>query len=74
MTKYRRQYLALILTFFLGLRQGKIMLWQAGSAQPRQIFPYRAETLPPAIRSALEAGIAFETPEEAMETAENYFS
>ena len=74
MRKYRLQYLTLILTFFLGLRQGKIILWQAGSPQPRQIFPYRAETLPPAIRSALEAGIAFESPEDALETAENYFS
>lgn len=74
MKKYRRQYLALLLTFFLGLREGKITLWQAGSDHLRQVFPYRAETLPPAVRSALEAGIPFETPEDALETAENFLS
>ena len=74
MKKYRRQYLALLLTFFLGLREGKIALWQAGSDHLRQVFPYRAETLPPAVRSALEAGIPFENPEEALETAENFLS
>ena len=74
MKKYRRQYLALLFTFFLGLQEGKIILWHAGSQSPCRVFPYRAETLPPAVRSALEEGIPFENPEEAMETAENFLS
>ena len=74
MKKYRLQYLALLFTFFLGLREGKIILWQSGSLQPRQVFPYRVETLPPAVRSALEDGIPFASPEEAMETVENFLS
>ena len=74
MMKCRRQYLALILTFFLGLREGKIVLWHTGSDLSREVFPYRAETLPPAVRSALEEGIAFESIEKALETAENFLS
>ena len=74
MKKSRLQYLALILTFFLGLRQGKIVLWQSGSADSRQVFPYRAETLPPSVRRALEEGIPFDSAADAMETAENFFS
>ena len=74
MKKYRLQYLALLFTFFLGLQEGKITLWHTGSQGPCRVFPYRAETLPPAVRSALEDGIPFASPEEAMETAENFLS
>ena len=74
MKKYRLQYLALLFTFFLGLREGKILLWQAGCDEPARVFPYRAETLPPSVRSALEEGMTFATSEEALETAENFLS
>ena len=74
MNRYRRKYLALILTFFLGLREGNIVLWQAGCDEETRVFPYRAETLPPAVRAALENGMVFETSEEAMETVENFLS
>ena len=74
MKKYRLQYLALLFTFFLGLQEGKIILWHAGSQSPCRVFPYRAETLPPSVRSALEEGIPFDNAAEALETAENFFS
>ena len=74
MKNCRRIHLALILTFFLGLREGNIALWPSGCDEPARVFPYRAETLPPAVRSALENGMAFATPEEALETAENILS
>ena len=74
MKRCRRKYLALILTFFLGLREGKILLWQAGCDEPARVFPYRAETLPPSVRTALENGMVFNSSEEAMETAENFLS
>ena len=74
MRRCRQKYLALILTFFLGMREGNIALWQSGCAEPAQVFPYRAETLPPTVRAALENGIFFTTSEEAMETAENFLS
>ena len=74
MRRCRRKYLALILTFFLGLREGNIVLWQAGCDEETRVFPYRAETLPPAAQAALENGMAFDTPEAALETAENFLS
>ena len=74
MKKFHLQYLALILTFFLGLREGNIALWPSGCDEPPQVFPYRAETLPPAVRSALEKGMIFSTSEEALETVENILS
>ena len=74
MKRFHRKYLALIFTFFLGLREGKILLWQAGCDEPARVFPYRAETLPPSVRSALEEGMTFATSEEALETAENFLS
>ena len=74
MNRSRQKYLALILTFFLGLRQGNIVLWQAGCDEETRVFPYRAETLPPAAQAALEDGMVFDTSEEAMETVENFLS
>ena len=74
MKNCRRKYLALILTFFLGLQEGNITLWPSGCDEPAQVFPYRAETLPPAVRSALQNGMAFDTSEEALETVENILS
>ena len=74
MKRSRQKYLALILTFFLGLQEGNIVLWQAGCDEETRVFPYRAETLPPSVRSALEDGMAFDTPEAALETAENFLS
>ena len=74
MCKCRRKYLALILTFFLGLREGNIVLWQAGCDEETRVFPYRAETLPPAARAALEDGMVFDSSEEAQETVENFLS
>ena len=68
------KYLTLILTFFLGLREGNIVLWQAGCGEAVRVFPYRAETLPPAVRAALEDVMIFDSSEEAFETVENFLS
>lgn len=74
MNRSRQKYLALILTFFLGLREGNIVLWQAGCDEETRVFPYRAETLPPAAQAALEEGMVFSSSEEALETVENFLS
>ena len=74
MNRSRQKYLALFLTFFLGLREGNIVLWQAGCDEETRVFPYRAETLPPAAQAALEDGMVFSSSEEAMETVENFLS
>ena len=74
MKKHRQLYLALILGFILGIHRGNIALWKNGTSQPAHVFPYRADTLPPEIRSALENGIPVDSLEELEALAENYLS
>ena len=70
----RHCYLALILTVILGLHRGNIALWPAGSPSVRTVFPYRADTLPPAVFRALEEGIPFSSTEAALQAGEDLAS
>ena len=70
MNRCRRCYLALILTLILGLREGNIALWSTENGSCIQRFPYRAETLPPPVRTLLEDGIPFSDMEYAREAAQ----
>ena len=74
MKKHRHIYLALVLSFILGIRDGNIALWKEGSAEPVRVFPCRAETLPPQARSALEQGIPIDSIDQLEALAENYLS
>ena len=74
MKKHRQLYLTLILGFILGIHGGNIALWKNGQSEPAHVFPYRADTLPLEIRSALEAGISVDSLEELEALAENYLS
>ena len=74
MKKHRQRYVTLILGFILGIQNGNIALWKTGQSAPTYVFPYRAETLPLEIRTALEAGIPVETPAELEALVENYLS
>ena len=69
-----RRCLAVVLTFILGVQEGNIALFQAGRDIPVQVFPYRADTLPPQVGAALAEGMVFSNLEEAWETAENFGS
>ena len=72
MKKYSHLYLALILSFILGIHEGNIALWKEGSASPERVFPYQARMLPPEARRALEQGIRFDSIEQLEDMAENY--
>lgn len=72
MKKYSHLYLALILSFILGIHEGNIALWKEGSAVPDRVFPYQARMLPPEARRMLEKGIRFESMEQLEDMAENY--
>ena len=74
MKKYRCLYLALMLTFILGVQDGKIALWKNGEPKPLQVFPYQAQMLPPEAQSALEKGVPIESLEQLEELAESYLS
>lgn len=72
MKKYSHLYLALILSFILGVHEGNIALWKEGSTAPDRVFPYQARMLPPEARTALEQGIRFDNLEQLKALAENY--
>lgn len=74
MRKHTAAFLALALSFLLGIRDGNIALWRQGDAEPLRVFPYRAETLPPKARAALEQGVVFDSIGELEQLAENYLS
>ena len=74
MKKYRYVYLALMLSFILGIHEGKIALWKEGTADPVRVFPYRAAMLPADAREALKKGIPIDSIEQLEDLAENYLS
>ena len=46
-----------LLGLFLGSFRGYVALYDEDQDEPRQVFPYRTEALPPADQLALEKGI-----------------
>ena len=74
MIRRRAESLVLILTAILGLQKGNLALWQPGTEQPLQVFPYRCDTLPPEVRKSLETGIEFSDLDTAREAAEDFCS
>ena len=45
------------LGLILGSFRGYVALFEEGKSEPRQIFPYKTETLPPVDQQSLEQGI-----------------
>lgn len=72
--KLRYGYLALILAFLLGVRDGFVALWIIPGKDPVYISPYSVSSLPPEDRMRLESGITVETKEELVRLLEDYLS
>lgn len=64
----------LLFGFILGSQNGYIALWEEGSEEPRQIFPYKVEALPPADQEALEEGIRLKDAGSLLQLLEDYLS
>lgn len=67
-------YLPLALGFLLGSYKGYVALWEKGASEPRQIYPYRVCTLPPADQKALEDGIYVRNEQELARLLEDFLS
>ena len=67
-------YFTAALFFLLGIKDGYVALWKDNSVVPLEVFPYKAQLLPPEDRQALEKGIRISTQEELMALLENYLS
>lgn len=74
MDKHVRRICTLVLAmgFLLGIRDGRLALWQEGSGHPLQIYDIRADTLPPADQLQLRRGIRLQTRQELWQVLENY--
>lgn len=64
----------LLLSLLLGCHKGYVALFQAGSSEPMQIFPYPVTSLPPADQLALQEGIPIRSEKELAQRLEDYLS
>ena len=67
-------YLSLILSFLLGVHEGKLALWRENAVQPEMVFPCPVEMLPEADRQALRNGIRIDSREDLARLLEDYLS
>ena len=64
--------MALMAGFLLGIRNGRLALWQEGVSHPVQVYDIRADSLPPADQLQLRRGIRVESREALWLLLENY--
>ena len=64
----------LALAWVLGSWKGYLALFDAGAAEPRQIYPVALEALPEADRAALEEGIPIRNQRDLAGRLEDYLS
>ena len=72
--KYRKQLVALALSFLLGVENGCIALWKDGHEKPLRVFPYQVEMLPLTDQLALKKGIVIKSNSALAEFLEDYLS
>ena len=72
----KRKILGILLAAFvvLGSWKGYIALFNGGESEPRQIFPNRVDSLPPADQQALEKGIIVRNERDLQQLLEDYLS
>lgn len=64
----------LILGLTLGSFRGFLALFEDGKEEPRQIYPCRVTSLPPADQQALTAGIPVRSEKELQHLLEDFLS
>ena len=74
MKKACRLLTVFMLSFYLGLYNGYIALWNSEEPQPVQVFPYRADAYPKIDQSALGRGIPITSQEDLTQLLEDYLS
>lgn len=64
--------MALCFSFLLGIKNGKVVLWQDGRSEPIKTYPYPLSMLPKEARDALSKGIPLESEEQLYEMVKDY--
>lgn len=62
----------LCLSFLLGVRGGRLALWQGEDPEPVRVYELRVDSLPPADRLLLERGIRLDSEEALYAALEDY--
>lgn len=72
----RKKLLSAMIALYvvLGSWKGYVALFDAGKAEPKQIFPYPVTSLPPADQQALEEGIIVRNDRDLQQLLEDYLS
>ena len=66
--------LVLALGFILGSFRGYVALFDEGSPEPRQVYPYQIAVLPPVDQAALEKGIPVRNDKQLQHLLEDLLS
>ena len=71
-----RQYICLILllSFIVGIHEGRVALWKQGQSDPWKVFPYPVSVLPRETQKQLQEGIRVDTMEDLNQLLENFLS
>ena len=64
----------LLFSFYLGVHNENLAIWDTETKKPIFILPYKVENYPEADQQKLHEGIPFETPDELSILLEDYIS
>ena len=64
----------LLLSFYLGVYNENLAIWDTETKKPVFILPYKMKNYPEADQQKLREGIPFETPDELSALLEDYMS
>lgn len=71
----RRFFSAVMLLYVIvGSWKGYVALFDEDETEPKQIFPYKVSSLPPADQQALEEGILVRNDRDLKQLLEDYLS
>ena len=65
---------ALMLTFFVGVHNGRLALWKNEDPTPCKVFPCPIILLPTKVQEQLKHGVRLETIEDVNRLLENFLS
>ncbi len=64
----------LVLSLYLGIKNGFLALWEDGKRQPIQVYPVQVSTLPTTDQDYLQRGIHINSKAELVSLLEDYLS
>lgn len=66
--------MALCFSFLLGIKNGKVALWNQDDPNQVKVFPYPVSRLPKEARDALEKGVELESEQQLYDMVRDYLN